>query len=148
MCCACWVRTVAPHAGAWIETKRQLVDLLEEESPLMQGRGLKHVVIEVGCGFGWSPLMQGRGLKRAKCPGDQVLGLSPLMQGRGLKPLGHQLPKREQVAPHAGAWIETNPALCELQRHASPLMQGRGLKQACHADVLLICRRPSCRGVD
>ena len=46
---------VAPHAGAWIETIAQVVDLENKyKSPLTQGRGLKHtdVVLTVSSNVG------------------------------------------------------------------------------------------------
>jgi len=76
-----------------------------------------------------------------------------------------------QVAPRAGAWIETSDLIEKLKDKRSPLAQGRGLKHnlACllvpFLDVapragawietylednalLLVLRRPSRRGVD
>ena len=55
-----------------------------------------------------SPLMQGRGLKLAHMALASLGTGSPLMQGRGLKQLAdNQVVGLAQVAPHAGAWIET-----------------------------------------
>ena len=36
------------------------------------------------------------------------------------------------VAPHAGAWIETQALPRPVMRHLSPPMRGRGLKQGGH----------------
>ena len=78
---------VAPHAGAWIET----------DPPLFRGAICP------------SPLMQGRGLKHAGGLADAEQHESPLMQGRGLKPmLACHIVSTADVAPHAGAWIETH----------------------------------------
>tara|TARA_B100000519_G_scaffold13470_1_gene10105 strand:- start:2151 stop:2342 length:192 start_codon:yes stop_codon:yes gene_type:complete len=41
---------------------------------------------------------------------------------------GLAMKKIIKVAPHAGAWIETNPAIPCAPLLASPLTQGRGLK--------------------
>src|SRR3546814_16255566 len=51
------------------------------------------------------------------------------MQGRGSKH-GDLFPVvgRAEVAPHAGAWIETARSIKETSREMSPLMQGRGSK--------------------
>ncbi len=57
---------VAPYAGAWIETFDQAIAQALDQSPLMQGRGLKQRVVEPGHGAIESPLMQGRGLKPAR----------------------------------------------------------------------------------
>ena len=101
-----------------------------KESPLMQGRGLKPLVLGDKSEYPLSPLMQGRGLKPCILPAIFVFRSSPLMQGRGLKPLGGdrraltptsplmqgrglKLWRRTSnwrtcnVAPYAGAWIET-----------------------------------------
>ena len=42
-CCGSAAPAVAPHAGAWIETRPSLLPPRSPESPLMQGRGLKLV---------------------------------------------------------------------------------------------------------
>ena len=81
------VRSVAPHAGAWIETRsRQKVGLLVRVAPHAGAW------IETLCpASGWS---------RKK--------MSHPTRVRGLKPgLGHRAGAVPCVAPHAGAWIET-----------------------------------------
>ena len=76
---------VAPHAGAWIETRHPGDARIAWSSPLTQGRGLKP------SGYGQQtrlvrrPSRRGRGLKHAKRPQVVALGWSPLTQGRGLK---------------------------------------------------------------
>ena len=56
---------VAPHTGAWIETRLGMLSVdLETLSPLTQGRGLKHWEdLKNLFGTSSSPLTQGRGLK-------------------------------------------------------------------------------------
>ncbi len=78
---------VAPHTGAWIETRGAEPGGLADRSPLTQGRGLK--------------LFERYDVPR--------LGLvSPLTQGRGLKLILVSLEVTALVvAPHTGAWIET-----------------------------------------
>ena len=51
------------------------------------------------------------------------------MRGRGLKPAGN-VPAGcpEEVAPHAGAWIETSAPDGDRKANLSPPMRGRGLK--------------------
>ena len=71
------------------------------------------------------------------------------MQGRGLKLHPHKgIKMTKDVAPHAGAWIETQEVAKVAKDLASPLMQGRGLKLARHCGRQTRSRRPSCRGVD
>ena len=99
-----------------------------------------------------SPLAQGRGLKPVRANDRIAAALSPLAQGRGLK-LERFIAADDgplQVAPRAGAWIET-PTLEHpgRGRGKSPLAQGRGLKPL--MSPLLggsPPRRPSRRGVD
>jgi len=57
------VRTVAPHAGAWIETNDTLTTVAHAESRLMQARGLKLFIRKYKRIGNWSRLMQARGLK-------------------------------------------------------------------------------------
>ena len=75
----------------------------------MQGRGLKHKIVQdlkLKCR---SPLMQGRGLKHNPKLPPNTKKRSPLMQGRGLKPVTHCcIITNRHVAPYAGAWIETS----------------------------------------
>ena len=78
--------TVAPRAGAWIETRLPTLVLNAPWSPLAQGRGLKHLNSAPSILRRWSPLAQGRGLKRERYNNTPAPGL---------------------VAPRAGAWIET-----------------------------------------
>src|SRR3546814_1411879 len=55
-------------------------------SPLMQGRGSKHVDHDVLAALEKSPLMQGRGSKLSGRRAEAQSIASPLMQGRGSKP--------------------------------------------------------------
>ena len=52
------------------------------------------------------------------------------------------------VAPHAGAWIETQPVENVEAAKASPPTRGRGLKQTNLDAVRLLSRRPPRGGVD
>ena len=99
--------------------------------------------------------MRGRGLKQQVVARGVFVCSSPPMRGRGLKLTGqlhrHGHPvvaphagawietnHREQsagegnVAPHAGAWIETLMPSRSGHSHTSPPMRGRGLKQYHH----------------
>ena len=76
---------VAPHAGAWIETAPNVNDGEGGVSPPMRGRGSKHVTIQI-------PRTPGR---RPPCGGVDRNTMSP------------KLTMPTNVAPHAGAWIET-----------------------------------------
>ena len=78
---------VAPHAGAWIETSSQRVDHHDHgESRPTRARGLKHDCLPVGGSIGKSRPTRARGLKHV---------------------FTKAFKKQLQVAPHAGAWIET-----------------------------------------
>ena len=53
--------------------------------------------------------MRGRGLKLASMHGQLGIFLSPPMRGRGIEtPTPPEKKQPYQVAPHAGAWIETS----------------------------------------
>ena len=94
----------------------------------MQARGLKQQVGKPYTGKNASRLMQARGLKHTEQRAHIDLVVSRLMQARGLKPLLPRCaPPSQIVAPHAGAWIETQ------RRHLR--MRSRD-------------RRASCRRVD
>ena len=83
---------VAPHGGAWIETPSALI-----------ARAM--------C---MSPLTEGRGLKRQQASALQIALSSPLTEGRGLKLFTVNVADdRHTVAPHGGAWIETELRLCQ-----------------------------------
>ena len=100
---------VAPHAGAWIETYCYNVWLFASWSRLTQARGLKLVLISLPLPCCLSRLTQARGLKR-KFPEyhGEVGRESRLTQARGLKQQYQPSADLNQdVAPHAGAWIET-----------------------------------------
>ena len=123
-------------------------------SPPMRGRGLKHYHERTNSSKYRSPPMRGRGLKHLAISMLVEAGESPPMRGRGLKQaIVAQGNPRHLVAPHAGAWIETQfPTLIalpinvaphagawiETYQHGqriflsqSPPMRGRGLKQIC-----------------
>ena len=73
--------------------------------------------------------MRGRGLKQGYSFFVLILALSPLMRGRGLKHfIGMGDYKDNHVAPHAGAWIETERSTNIAQWGISPLMRGGGFK--------------------
>jgi len=122
---------VAPHAGAWIETRKQ--------SPFR-----KAILVAPHAGAWIETLAIGQPI--------QPILLSPLTRGRGLKLIISSVVFfRNFVAPHAGAWIETNLLRllwcdhivaphagawietfkrydCLKYCFASPLTRGRGLK--------------------
>ncbi len=52
------------------------------------------------------------------------------------------------VAPHVGAWIETLHLVLLMVCVVSPPMWGRGLKQRMGYEVRLRSCRPPCGGVD
>ena len=101
---------VAPHAGAWIETRSHRNEPADRlTSPPTRGRGSK---------------------PRRAYPGCVSPSLSPPTRGRGSKPGGMMAFKTvTEVAPHAGAWIETNHAALSQSPDSSPPTRGRGSKQ-------------------
>src|SRR5690625_4187489 len=121
--------TVAPHAGAWIETVAHGATACGcLTSPLTQGRGSKLRNEGLHHDRRRSPLTQGRGSKLL-CGGKLSLQRgSPLTQGRGSKPA---LP------------------MTTLTDSESPLTQGRGSKLVTwRAELSCPRSRPSRRGVD
>jgi len=82
---------VAPHAGAWIETKNPQLLLPTYGSRLMQARGLKQKVTTYADDQIMSRLMQARGLKLTCKNKLSVVISSRLMQARGLKQLRPEL---------------------------------------------------------
>ena len=81
---------VAPHAGAWIETKLYFAIFIGHcLSPPTRGRGLKRLVCGLACGVGGRP-HAGAWIETTDTSRFN----------------GSQL-----VAPHAGAWIETQLSL-------------------------------------
>ena len=78
-----WDAFVAPHAGAWIETHRMLAGGRSSVAPLAGA---------------W---IETFALRAAQSSG------SPLTRGRGLKLDRQAFTVTDRVAPHAGAWIET-----------------------------------------
>ena len=99
---------VAPRAGAWIETKDRQPAPAVVQSPPARGRGLKQPCLCLDLVRLPSPPARGRGLKLAKSDiGD------PFME----------------VAPRAGAWIETFKTPNLSNAFLSPPARGRGLKR-------------------
>ena len=78
--------------------------------------------------------------------------VSPLAQGRGSKRMPASRAHTRQVAPRAGAWIETSiaaPSVSDWDRDRRPSRRGVDRNQVCmHGPMYLQPRRPSRRGVD
>ena len=114
---------VAPRAGAWIETCFDLVDAIYQASPPARGRGLKRVgrVLlhnETGVAPGPSPPARGRGLKHrshttrpAWC--TAALDVAPRAGAWIETHCNTSKRTRLKVAPRAGAWIETTTWLTD-----------------------------------
>ena len=119
---------VAPHGGAWIETR--------------SCNPARYVQV--------SPLTEGRGLKRNDNYRHPYNGLSPLTEGRGLK-LSYIgiLPTSPHVAPHGGAWIET-VGICPRWRCMGVAPHGGAWIETFTLLYFTISTkgRPSRRGVD
>ena len=72
-----------------------------------------------------SPLARGRGLKLAYGHVASSVCLSPLARGRGLKPLNPYWHIEDpNVAPRAGAWVETGTADTAARRTRSRPSRG------------------------
>ena len=80
-------RAVAPHPGAWIETRHATSSKPTISSPPTRGRGSKRSQVHKSISARMSPPTRGRGSKQ-KHPGISI--------------------PDAVVAPHPGAWIETN----------------------------------------
>ncbi len=122
-------RVVAPHAGAWIETRITL-----RLCSLMQSRPSRRGV-DRNCA--WLRLLT-------------VIAPSPLTQGRGSKRrMADGMVSRVDVAPHAGAWIETmDQTLGQRLIERRPSRRGVDRNLLNKIDGRLTRSRPSRRGVD
>ena len=124
---------VAPHAGAWIETVF-LVFFLDKqsESHPTRVRGLKQYLEgQKGLNVVRSHPTRVRGLKQHVAVGLAFAGRSHPTRVRGLKHTPAPSPQHttRQVAPHAGAWIETPSSLLRRPwKGGSHPTRVRGLK--------------------
>ncbi len=100
-------RSVAPRAGAWIETSLSR----DGAMPVHQ-----------------SPPARGRGLKQSDSADIDRRTWSPPARGRGLKLIMQRMTQSTAVAPRAGAWIETSRLTSTMRHRMSPPARGRGLK--------------------
>ena len=100
------------------------------ESPPTRGRGLKPDRLGKVVTSLRSPPTRGRGLKLEANGLRAGATESPPTRGRGLKhDQARQAQQDYDVAPHAGAWIETQTLhAAPLHAGMSPPTRGRGLK--------------------
>jgi hypothetical protein len=122
--------TVAPHAGAWIETLLKWDSSQEALVAPHAGAWIETMPRQYQWRYG-----NGRPSRRGV---DRNVGTplrlrtdggSPLTQGRGSKQAARMaLARNLDVAPHAGAWIETLAQFEGFDLFVSPLTQGRGSK--------------------
>ena len=103
-----YLTAVAPHAGAWIETRKILTAFLFQLSLPMRERGLKHVILQYPLSLIIVAPHAGAWIET--CVPGQCLLL-------------------EMVAPHAGAWIETLFLSGVYVSLLSLPMRERGLKR-------------------
>ena len=118
---------VAPRAGAWIETRSP-----DRRSPPTKRRPPCGGVDRNGqCAR-----------RRGKLPGRPPCG--------GVDRNGHRTHgvRFGEVAPRAGAWIETCPEPSANRSHRSPPVRGRGSKRQQVVRRRNAGRRPPCGGVD
>ncbi len=94
--------TVAPHAGAWIETSTSSNGPNDSSSPPMRGRGLKLIPA-------WRLFIEMK---------------APPMRGRGLKLIDVWASVYYLGRPHAGAWIEQDGGGLGDGEVTSPPMRG------------------------
>ena len=77
-------------------------------SPLTQGRGLKHINLNITRNGSFVAPHAGAWIETVITKNHTHPILSPLTQGRGLKRVMVKANALvDRVAPHAGAWIET-----------------------------------------
>ena len=106
------ISSVAPHAGAWIETAHVAARCCPSWSRLTQARGLKHLPYFSSAIFTRSRLTQARGLKRFSFPDHVPVQEVAPHAGAWIETVDELKSRNlDVVAPHAGAWIETCPAI-------------------------------------
>jgi len=105
-------RTVAPRAGAWIETCNHAYTCSHLESRPVRARGLKRAWAGKMSLRRLSRPVRARGLTQQVIRHLAILIASRPVRARGLKQCSvmRTLVERD-VAPRAGAWIETREAL-------------------------------------
>ena len=114
----------------------------------MRVRGLKQGAHPLVTLENVSHPMRVRGLKQNRGFDKKVRAASHPMRVRGLKPEYDKLGLDTIVAPHAGAWIETNAVENHLKPVESHPMRVRGLKlDPIRQSDRKICRTP-CGCVD
>ena len=113
---------VAPLAGAWIETESWAVMRTFTMSLPSRERGLKLCEISSERHFIMSLPSRERGLKQGKTSDQTCSELSLPSRERGLKQVQvRKLLRGSEVAPLAGAWIETTACLltsCRTNRRS------------------------------
>ncbi len=119
------------------------------KSPLTQGRGSKHLVVRLRR-HGVNGRPSHRGVDRnPRNPGCRPANIaSPLTQGRGSKH-GYRDPRPDdrEVAPHTGAWIETDCSKISTPSiRESPLTQGRGSKRCNTTGPVIFLASPLTQG--
>ena len=137
-------------------------------SPLTRGRGSKQLTRPAMRRRRASPLTRGRGSKRFRARGGLADPASPLTRGRGSKLaivgvsswiIGRpsrggvdrnfrqcRASARANVAPHAGAWIETSPTSCWLMAQRVAPHAGAWIETPCRRDAATGSQSPLTRG--
>ena len=117
---------VAPRAGAWIETRRRLLLCARTLSRPARARGLKPGDDLASRWWRKSRPARARGLKHHPRAAILQDGESRPARARGLKRLPVRLePGHGHVAPRAGAWIETTTISTRSTRWARRAPRGR-----------------------
>ena len=125
---------VAPRAGAWIETSVILsVGPIASSHPV-RVRGLKQALRALQPVLLLSHPVRVRGLKHQVPRMRPIKLLSHPVRVRGLKPMPQPLAQLLDVAPRAGAWIETFcKSACYSYSRSHPV-RVRGLKPPVRAN--------------
>ena len=119
------METVAPHAGAWIETFATRKDRMSDTSHPTRVRGLKPIVKKPSLPKMASHPTRVRGLKQDMPMHTTIHLESHPTRVRGLKQSLYIVPfPPVWVAPHAGAWIETGHDVKDLFEKGSRTPRG------------------------
>ena len=159
---------VAPHAGAWIETKASMITTYGIGSRPTRARGLKlpcrtmqsHLRVVAPHAGAWIETQRsgslcrcvdvaphaGAWIETAPTPSLHFQTRSRPTRARGLKRVHYSVRTIDAlVAPHAGAWIETNQFSDVRKVKLSRPTRARGLKpSSCRAFSFVVSRsRPT-----
>ena len=142
-------RRVAPRAGAWIETPCGPRSARPRRSPPVRGRGSKHWHRRRVLKRHQSPPVRGRGSKPRQTVPQARSAQSPPVRGRGSK-LRYRRQRRSRAGspPVRGRGSKRAIPLTLFARRWSPPVRGRGSKLQPSPSWRVAGGRPPCGGVD